>query len=376
MNEVGMIEAIKLGSQARGMTAPNPMVGAVVVNEKNEVIGRGFHPKAGDPHAEVFAIRDAKTKQNDLSGCTLFVTLEPCNHHGRTPPCLDLVLSEKIKKVRVGALDPNPLMQGKSIQKLKDAGVDVKINIEGATAEKLIRGYKSVMLNARPYVSLKCATSLDGKIATRTGESQWITEPPARQLAHIERAEHDAIMVGVGTVIADDPQLNVRLDSAHAGLKKIILDSRLRTPVNSKLFSTSGPVIIYCDSQYSGERKLNLEKAGATIVPPPGSNATGDHTFHKDSLDLNTVLKDLAKRGVQELMVEGGARVLGAFVREKLFDRLVYIIAPKILGSESRDVFEGLNIDKLKESVRLENISTRLVGTDIIIEGTRPCLPA
>ncbi len=372
MNSAAMIEAIKLASTARGMTAPNPIVGAVVVNEKGEIIGRGFHPKAGEPHAEVFAIRDAKKKQNDLRGCTLFVTLEPCNHFGRTPPCLDLVLSEGFKKVKVGSLDPNPLMQGKSIQKLKDAGVDVEIGVEGLNAEKLIRGYKSVMLNARPYVSLKCATSLDGKIATRTGESQWITEAPARQLAHIERAEHDAIMVGVGTVIADDPQLNVRLNSAHAGLKKIILDSRLRTPPTSKLFSTMGPVIIYCDSQYSGERKVNLEKTGAIVVPVD----SGDQTFHKDSLDLNTVLKDLAKRGVQELMVEGGARVLGAFVREKLFDRLVYIIAPKILGSESRDVFEGLNIDKLKESVCLENISTRLVGTDIIIEGTRPCSPA
>jgi len=189
-------------------------------------------------------------------------------------------------------------------------------------------------------------------------------------------------MVGVGTVLADDPQLNVRLSgktkdclvetrSPTRGLKKIILDSRLRTPPLSKLFSTSGPVIIYCDSQYSAERKLNLEKVGATVVPVD----SGVQTFNKDSLDLDTVLKDLAKRGVQELMVEGGARVLGAFVREKLFDRLVYIMAPKILGSESRDVFEGLSIDKLQESVRLENISTRLVGTDIIIEGTHPCSP-
>ncbi len=365
-----MLEAIKLATQARGMTAPNPMVGAIVVNREGQVIGRGFHPKAGEFHAEVFAIHEAKKIQNDLSSASLYVTLEPCNHYGRTPPCLDLILLEKIKDVKVGALDPNPLMQGRSIEKLKVAGVKVEVGVGATEAGKLIRGFKSVLLNSRPYVSLKCATSLDGKIATRSGESQWITDAPARQLAHVERSEHDAIMVGVGTVIADNPQLNVRLPgSKKYSLKKIILDSRLRTPVDSKLFSTSGPVIIFCDDQFSSERKLDLEKVGATVVPV----SAGDQKFNKDSLDLNTVLKKLVSFGVQELMVEGGARVLGAFVREKLFDRLIYFIAPKILGSESRDVFEGVGIDKLQDSLKLENISTRIVGTDIMIEGIREC---
>jgi diaminohydroxyphosphoribosylaminopyrimidine deaminase/5-amino-6-(5-phosphoribosylamino)uracil reductase len=366
--------ALVLGAKARGHTAPNPMVGAVVVSATGEIIGKGFHPKAGEPHAEVFAINDAKNKTQDLSQCTLVITLEPCNHVGRTPPCTNLILESGIKRVVVGALDPNPLMQGKSIEILKQKGIEVitpNALPEALKTEctKLIRGFKSVLQSGRPFITLKAATSLDGKIATSSGQSQWITQEPARKLARLERSQHDTILVGVGTVLADDPQLNVRDGSTHT-LTKVILDSRLMTPPQARLFSTEGRVLIYCDSNYSAERKAGLENAGATVIAT--SNAP---EAVPGFLDLNSVFTDLAQRGVQELMIEGGARVLGAVAREKLFDRVVYFMAPKILGSTGLNVFEGLDVKMLHESIELQNISTRLVGNDIIIEGERACSP-
>ncbi|MDZ4677608.1 MAG: bifunctional diaminohydroxyphosphoribosylaminopyrimidine deaminase/5-amino-6-(5-phosphoribosylamino)uracil reductase RibD [Oligoflexia bacterium] len=364
-----MQEALNLATKARGKTAPNPMVGAVVVTAQGEIIGRGFHPQAGQPHAEVFAINEAKTKSHDLSQCTLLITLEPCNHTGRTPPCTDLILESKIKHVVIGALDPNTLMQGKSLELLKQKGIEITSGVLQAECEKLIRGFKSVIKNGRPFITLKAATSLDGKIATSTGESQWITQEPARKLARQERSQHDAILVGVGTVLADDPQLNVRDGSTHS-LTKIILDSRLMTPPQAKLFSTPGSVIIYCDENYSAERKDLLEKTGALVVP-----MLNDQQQTPGLLNLKIIFADLARRGVQELMIEGGARVLGAVAREKLFDRVLCFVAPRILGSTSLNVFEGLDVKLLNESIELENMTTRLVGKDIVIEGMRVCSP-
>lgn len=365
-----MKTALDLASQARGKTAPNPMVGAVVLDSRGQIIGRGFHPQAGQPHAEVFAIRDAQTKLKDLSACTLVVTLEPCNHHGRTPPCVNLILESGIKKVVVGTPDPNPLMQGKSLETLRVKGVEVIEGVLSKESQDLIRGFKSVMFEKRPFITLKCATSLDGKIATSTGESQWITEEPARQLAHQERATHDAILVGVGTVMADDPQLNVRLpNQIDRGLTKVILDSRLMTPPTARLFKTPGRVLIYCEKSYAAERRQSLEKAGAAVLPVA---SVGDFT-QPGLLDLEEVMTSLVEQGVQELLVEGGARVLGAVVREQLFDRVVYFLAPKILGSASRDAFEGLDVKALNESVNIENVTTRQIGKDIVIEGTRAC---
>jgi diaminohydroxyphosphoribosylaminopyrimidine deaminase/5-amino-6-(5-phosphoribosylamino)uracil reductase len=357
MDQIFMSTALDLATKARGHTAPNPLVGAVVVSLKNEIIGRGFHPRAGEPHAEVFAINEALKTGESLAGATLYVTLEPCNHFGKTPPCVDLILSSGIKTVKVGVLDANPLMQGKSIEKLRVHGINVEVGILKNQAESLVRGFKSVLKTGFPFVTLKCATSLDGKIATQSGESQWITEEPARQLGHFERAHHDTILVGIGTVLSDDPRLSVRVnDTPEVGLRKVILDSQLRTPVNSKIFFSPGEVLIYCDLNYSSERKHELENAGAKIIP---------------LTDLKEILKDLALRGSQEILVEGGAKVLGSFVREKLFDRIIYILAPKILGSEGRDVFDGLNVNRLIDSVVLKNVSTQMIGHDILIEGIR-----
>jgi diaminohydroxyphosphoribosylaminopyrimidine deaminase / 5-amino-6-(5-phosphoribosylamino)uracil reductase len=362
-----MAEAVRLAQQARGLTSPNPMVGAVVVSPLGEIIGRGFHPKAGESHAEVFAIREARKTHPSLTGCTIYVTLEPCNHFGRTPPCADLVLTSGISRVVVGAIDPNPKMQGKSIEKLRQNGITVDVGVLQDDCEKLIRGFKSVMTTKRPFVTLKCATSLDGKIATATGESQWITGSEARAAGHVERAEHDAILVGIGTVLADDPQLTARIDEKVSSLTKVIIDSQLRTPSTARIFKTPGRVIIYCSQFASILSRTELEKASATVVAVPSDGVNG--------LDLRAVLADLANQGVQELLVEGGAKILGGFAREKLFDRVLYFLAPRIFGSGSRDAFEGLRTESLSESIEIKPMNMRLVGGDILIEGVRACSP-
>jgi diaminohydroxyphosphoribosylaminopyrimidine deaminase/5-amino-6-(5-phosphoribosylamino)uracil reductase len=370
-NNFYMSNAVKLALQARGCTSPNPMVGALVVSFDGEILGRGFHKAAGESHAEVIAINDALKTLKDLSTASLFVTLEPCNHVGRTPPCTDYIKKSGIRNLVIGTLDPNPLMSGKSIELLRADGFNVVVNVVDDVSKdetkKLIRGFYAVTKLKRPFVTVKAATSLDGKIATSSGESKWITDEESRAFAHAERAAHDAILVGVGTVLADDPQLTVRHEFKNDNLKKVVLDSRLLTPPTANLFMSKHKVFIYCDATYSGERRKNLECAGATIIPMTENVDGAIPGF----LNLKEVLSDLASRGVQELLVEGGARVLGAFVREQLFDRIVYFLAPKILGSTSKDVFEGLDIAELSKSVMLENVSTKLLGRDIVIEGSR-----
>lgn len=347
-----MSQAIDLAKQAKGKTAPNPTVGAVVVSSDGEIIGSGFHPKAGLPHAEVFAIKDALTKTNDLSKCTLYVTLEPCGHFGKTPPCVDLIIENKIKEVVIGSIDPHPLMQGKSLAKLKDHGVNVTEGILTKECDKLIRGFKSVLLNERPFVTLKCAASLDGKISTVTGESKWITSEEARQYAHDLRAAHDAILVGVGTIVSDNPRLDARLGNKTKALTKVILDTRLTTPVTSQIFSTEGDVIIYCDENYSQKRKTDLELVGAKIVPL---------SLFENRVDIAHALNDLRKKGIQELMVEGGSQVLQSFIRLQLFDEIKYFVAPKIISNQP----------ELSQSLMIQNMSVKKIGPDFIFEGTR-----
>jgi len=368
LNQI-MKRALELASQARGRTAPNPAVGAVVVNFNGDIIGEGFHPKAGEPHAEVFAIQEALQKHSDLSSCVLFVTLEPCNHQGRTPPCADLILKTGIKTIVIGEVDANPKMRGKSLKLLTEHGVDVippvmlsrEIQNE---ARELIRGFTSIQQNGRPFITLKAAVSLDGKIATASGESKWITSSDAREFAHKERASHQAVLVGVGTVLKDDPSLNIRLkEQEPQTTTRVILDSRLLTPPAAKLFSADGPVFIFCDQFAPTNRRQALENAGAEIIAVP-TQAPG-------TLDLHEVLAELAERNLHEILVEGGAKVLGAFAREKLFDRVLYFMAPKILGSHAIDVFDGFEVTELKNCIELSLGAPRILGQDILIEGRR-----
>ncbi len=351
--EFFMNEAVTEALKGKGHTAPNPVVGAVVVNPTGQIIGRGFHPKVGESHAEVFAINDALKTSADLSQCSIFVTLEPCNHHGRTPPCLDLIVKHKLKKVIVGSTDPNPQMAGSSIEKLKNLGVDVVSGVLQHQTDKLIRGFKSVLQTGLPYVTLKCAVSIDGKIATESGESKWITSEESRNYVYQLRKESDAVLVGIGTVLADDPNLD--------GRKKIILDSRLQTPPTSKVFKSNGGVIIYCDRNYSAQKRLALETVGAIVIPVDLNGA---------KLDLKKILLDLPSHKIQDVFVEGGATVLGGFLTEKLFDSLIYFIAPKIIGERGKSVFAGFNAETLSDSLMLKNMTVKNIGPDFILEAS------
>ncbi|MCC6277452.1 MAG: bifunctional diaminohydroxyphosphoribosylaminopyrimidine deaminase/5-amino-6-(5-phosphoribosylamino)uracil reductase RibD [Oligoflexia bacterium] len=363
--EVSMNQAILAACRARGQTAPNPMVGAVIISRSGEFISEGWHRQAGKNHAEVEAIQNALSQGADLAGSTLVVTLEPCNHTGKTGPCTQAILKSGISRVVIGCEDPNPLMRGKSILMLRQSGLDVTCGVAEAECQKLIRGFKSVLENKRPFVTLKAATSLDGKIATGSGESQWITGPDARVIVHQERSSHDAVLVGVGTILTDDPHLTVRMADDEVAPTKVVLDSRLLTPPNARIFQNKSKVFIYCDRSYPSERRLALEAKGAIVRPMSGEDGKLTPGF----IDLKSVLEDLASLGVQELLVEGNARVLGAFVRRRLFDRLLYFISPKILGSSSKDVFEGVDTLSLNESLKLSEIQTRSLGQDILVEG-------
>lgn len=358
-----MVDAIKLAQKARGQTAPNPLVGAVLINKNGEIVAQGHHPKAGEPHAEVFAIREALEKGLHLEDLTLVVSLEPCNHFGKTPPCTEAIIKAGINTVVVGTLDPNPLVQGKGIQRLRDAGVSVITGIRENECGQLIRGFKSSIEKGRPFVTLKCAVSLDGKIATLNGESKWITGEPARRFVHEKRAQHDAILVGVNTVINDDPELNIRFGIPHNPLKKIILDSKLRTPISSKVFQSEGEVYIFTSKKSSASKYAGFEAEVIAV----NENDNG--------LDLSEVLRELNHMGVQELFVEGGARVIGSFLQSNVCDQILYFIAPKILGSQGKDVFVGYDAKSLAAAIQLKDLTYGKIGDDLFIEGT-PCLPA
>jgi diaminohydroxyphosphoribosylaminopyrimidine deaminase/5-amino-6-(5-phosphoribosylamino)uracil reductase len=255
------------------------------------------------------------------------------------------------------------MMSGRSLERFRALGVEVVTGVLEPECQKLIRGFSTAIKKGRPYITLKAATSLDGKIATVTGESKWITSVESRAAAHQERAEHDAILVGVGTVLADDPKLNVRLPGQHErGLTKVILDTDLRTPLTSQIFQTAGRVIIYCGAEFNAERRKALEAAGATVFPV-------NLAEHRKVLDIKTVVQHLAHRGVQELLVEGGAQVLGSFVREGLFDRLVQFMAPVILGADARSAFEGFTPHGLNEGIHLSKTSFTTAGPDLVFEG-------
>ncbi|MBK9293069.1 MAG: bifunctional diaminohydroxyphosphoribosylaminopyrimidine deaminase/5-amino-6-(5-phosphoribosylamino)uracil reductase RibD [Oligoflexia bacterium] len=356
-----MKKALELAKKAKGNTHPNPPVGALVVDKNGNITGQGFHPKAGEDHAEVIAINEALKAQKDLSDCTLYITLEPCNHQGKTPPCVDKILESKIKKVVVGCVDPNPLMSGKSIEILKNNQIDVTLSSLNLECEKLIRGFKSIIKNKRPFVTIKCAVTLDGKISTDTGESKWITSHEARVYAHKLRFEHDAVLVGIGTLLRDDPLLDARLYDENKQLVKAVLDPWLETPVDAKLLTNAKEVIIFCDSINPDEKKEKLQNCGFKVVPVDRVTT--------DELDLNQILQSLLNFKVQEVFVEGGSKVLGSFLKYNLFDQINYFMAPKILGQNARNVFEGFTASSLKNAFEFQAMTVKKVGSDFVFEG-------
>jgi diaminohydroxyphosphoribosylaminopyrimidine deaminase/5-amino-6-(5-phosphoribosylamino)uracil reductase len=317
--------ALALERGARGHPSPNPHVGAVVI-KGGQLVGKGHHERAGEDHAEAIALREAGDRAR---GGTLYVTLEPCNHVGRTPPCTEAILKAKVARVVVGCSDPNPHVTGGGIRRLREAGIAVDVGCREPEAQKLIAPWAKFVTTGVPYVTLKLALSLDGRIATRTGASKWVTGPEARARVHQLRAQHDAVIVGIGTAIADDPRLTVRDAPGHSPLR-VVLDTKLRLPLAARLVQTARevPTWVLCTTDAPSSAEEALVERGVEVLRAP-SSAEG-------RIEAVAALKMLAARGVVTAMIEGGAELAGSVLAGAVVDELHCFIAPILLGPRGR----------------------------------------
>ena len=360
-----MQKALDLAAQALRITSPNPRVGCVIVNAQGQVVGQGHTQRAGGPHAEVVALQDAASKNLSVEGATVYVSLEPCAHHGKTGPCCEALAKAKVGKVVVAMVDPNPLVAGKGIDKLKAANIDVEIGDGASASASLNPGFLSRMSRQKPWVRMKIAASLDGQTALQNGQSQWITGPEARADGHAWRARACAILTGIGTVLEDNPLLDIRLcphAESHIRMPHlVIVDSRLETPLDARLFEHSKPnsptprqVWIYAAIDHPAKRAA-LEAIGArvTLLPNPDGK-----------VDLNALLHDLASREVNELHVEAGHKLNGSLLREACVDEFLVYLAPQMLGS-GRGMAQWGPLDNLSQALRLEFTETQLIGKDL-----------
>lgn len=363
-----MRRALALGRQGIGRTSPNPAVGAVVVIQ-GEIVGRGWHRYAGGPHAEVEAIRSARACGYRLNRASLYVSLEPCSTHGRTPPCTDLILDSGIRRVVVGAIDPNPLHAGRGLARLREAGVEVVDGVLSRQAESLNEAFNHWIVHRTPWVTLKAAMTLDGKIATAKGESKWITGGSARRHAMGLRRAADAILVGVNTLLADDPALSVRRpDGRHDfrySLQRIVLDTRCRTPSSAKvvLDPAGGPTLIVTGKKCSRSRNEEWPEHVEFLRLHAASG----------KIRLPELMDYLGRRGVLNLLVEGGGEVHASFLESGLAHRIAFYYAPKILGGfHSRKAVAGTGARSVQDLIRLENLRFRRLGPDLLLTATLP----
>jgi len=351
-----MRRAIRLAERGRGLASPNPPVGAVVVRDA-KVVARGFHRGPGTAHAEVEAIEAAG---DATRGATLYVTLEPCVHQGRTPPCAPQVIVAGFNRVVIGTTDPNPLVDGRGIDALQRAGIDVSTGVLHAEAERLIQSFSKFIRTKRPFVTVKIAVSLDGRVAAADGSSQWITGPTARRDSHRIRAGADAVLVGIGTVLHDDPQLTVRL-RGYRGRQplRVVLDSSCRTPPAAQVLGEVAPTLIVTTDKATQEAEAALQAAGAEVVRLPSRDGR---------VDLPAVLEMLGRRGVTDLLIEGGPTVIGDVVERSLADRYVFYVAPKLLGSGGPGAVAALVAPTIADARQLRVESVRHIGADLRIE--------
>lgn len=353
-----MARALQLASSAGIDCAPNPRVGCVLCNAAGQVIGEGCTQHVGGPHAEVMALRDAAARGHDTRGATAYVTLEPCSHHGRTGPCCDALIAAGISRVVASLQDPNPKIAGQGFGKLRAAGVKVATGTGAAESRELNPGFFSRMERGRPWVRLKIAASIDGQTALQNGVSQWITSEASRLDGHAWRARAGALLTGIGTVLADNPRLDVRLPEITRQPPLIVLDSRLQTPGDAHLFIAGRAVFIYA-SAANDEKKAQLEARGARVIDMPGS-APGASAM----VDLRRMLEDLAKREINDVHVEAGNTLNGALLRAGLVDELLLYLAPKLLG-RGRGMADLGPLHALTEAVPLEFHSITSIGPDV-----------
>ena len=353
-------DALALARQSIGLSSPNPRVGCIITTAQGAVVGRGFTQQCGGPHAEVVAIEDARAHGHDLHGATACVTLEPCSHHGRTGPCCDALISAGIKKVVASVADPNPLVAGQGFARLRAAGVEVQVGPGAAESRELNIGFFSRMIRKTPWVRLKVAASLDGKTALDNGVSQWITGEAARADGHAWRARASAVLTGIGTVLEDNPRLDVRLVETPRQPHLVVVDSRLETPLDAHLFIACRNLYIYAAVR-NDAKKAALEARGATVTYLPGQTP---QTAAK--VDLAAMLRDLAQREVNELHVEAGFKLNGSLIREGLVDEFLVYLAPKLIG-QGRGMANFGPLTELTQAVPLEFQSSEMVGPDLRI---------
>jgi diaminohydroxyphosphoribosylaminopyrimidine deaminase / 5-amino-6-(5-phosphoribosylamino)uracil reductase len=358
-DEHSMSLALDLARRGRGLTSPNPMVGAVLVHG-DRIVGEGFHRYAERKHAEIWALEQSGEQ---AAGATLYVSLEPCSHFGRTPPCVDQIIKAGVKRVVAAMQDPNPLVSGKGIQRLHEAGICVTVGVCGTAASKLNEAYCKFIQTQEPFVTLKVAMTLDGKIAEPAGRSRWITGEPARQRAQQLRFENDALLTGIGTIFADNPLLTDRTQRPrHRPLVRVVLDTKLRLPLESSLVRTrsEGGIILFCSETRDESKQRQLEDAGLEVLPvktPEGK------------IPFETVLVELGRREVTSLLIEAGSQINFEALRSDAVDRLLCFVAPKVLGGETPlPVFGGRGFLDLQKAARLTFSSTQMVGEDLLLE--------
>lgn len=358
LDEVYMRMALDLARKGKGWTTPNPLVGAIIV-KGGRVIGQGYHQKYGQPHAEVNAIASAK---EDVTGATLYVTLEPCSHFGKTPPCSDLLIDKNIKRVVVGTLDPNPLVAGKGIERLRSNGIEVVTGVLEEESQKLNEIFIKYIVTKEPFVVMKNAMSLDGKIATVTGESQWISGESSRKQVHSLRHELAGIMVGIETIIKDDPQLTSRTLNSRNPIR-IVVDSQLRIPIASKVLTQQDKAkTIVATTRRANKEKLDtLKQMGIEVLVTKEKSGR---------VDLQELMKLLGAKGIDSILLEGGANLNFSALEEGIVDKIQSYIAPKIIGGkEAKTAVEGAGVHSLKNAFQIDRMTPVMVGEDLFVEG-------
>lgn len=339
-----------------GATSPNPRVGAVIVSD-SRVIARGYHRAFGALHAEADSL--AKLPPGRASGATFYVNLEPCCHQGKTPPCTRALIEAGIGRVVYGMIDPNPQVNGRGLTELRKAGIDIRGPVLEEEARELNRGYLKFRRTGRPWVTLKLAQSLDGRIAAADGDSQWISSPDSLKLAHRLRAEHDAVLVGINTALVDDPRLTVRLVRGR-NPRRVVLDSHLRLLPEARLFDAdTGPVLVATQLYPPTDKARRLKERGADFIwlPPAEDGA----------LDLNVLLDELGQRGILYLLVEGGAKVFSSFIRSDLYDDIVMVTAPIIVGGDGIPSVTSLGLERISDAVKLRLVKRKAYGPDMAL---------
>ena len=364
-----MRRAIELAKKGSGHVNPNPLVGAVIVRD-GEIIGEGYHECYGQLHAERNAIANAKKRGNSLEGSTIYVTLEPCCHYGKTPPCTEAIIEEKIARVVVGSDDPNPLVSGKGFQMLREKGIEVIPHFLKEECDAMNHVFFHYIRTGTPYVAMKYAMTMDGKIACYTGDSKWVTGEESRAHVQTLRNHYKGIMAGIGTVLADDPMLNCRIEGGRDPIR-IIADSHLRIPIDSQLVRTAGqqPLIVACLPDADEEKAAQLQEKGVEVLRIPGVTTADITEEQKEVISLPVLMKELGARKIDGILLEGGGQLNESALQAGIVDRIYCYIAPKIFGgAQAKTPVEGQGLTRAADAWQFNRIGMQEFGQDILLE--------